>query len=331
MINIVGAIGIDATISAVKEGLEASGNAVDLYIDSPGGDVIESNGISLAIAEYALAHPEKIYTCTIGSLCASAAANILAKLPSVFTIKAYKDSLIMYHSCSGVFEGNPQQLKDYGVMMDLVNEAVIRELVNKTTLDASEIKQAFLSGRELWLDGRKAVEIGLAKELIDATPQEVIFASTASTKNVLALVASYKRKLEANMENEETKEVKEIIEEVKPETEKEIEKKEIIEEVKEELEEKPEVEEIDWEAKCGELEAECGELKKELEALKALVAKYQPTAKATTPVVKADWLAMVRDLNAKHLSEAEYAKEYVALKTAHKPEFDAFMKTKSIR
>lgn len=333
MINIVGTIGIEATAQAVREGLEATGASVDLYIDSPGGDVIESNGISLAIAEYALAHPEKQYTCTVGTLCASASANILAKLPTAFKIKAYKDTLIMYHSCSGVFEGNPQQLKDFSVMMEIVNEAVIRELSTKTTLKIEDIKSAFASGREMWLDGRKAVECGLVDELIDAQPQEITFESASSTRQVLALVAEYKHKhLEANkMDEEKETTVEATAEEVKPET-TELEKEEIKEEVAEELEEKPEVEEIDWEAKATALEAECGELKKELEALKALVAKYTPTATPTaSKTVKADWLGMVRELNARHLPEQEYAKEYKALKDAHLPEFKAFMESRTIR
>lgn len=331
MINIVGTIGIEATAQAVRNGLETSPENVEIYIDSPGGDVIESNAISLAISEYALAHSEKAYTCTIGSLCASAAANILAKLPSCFQIKAYKDSLIMYHSCSGIFEGNPEQLRDYGVMMQLVNEAVIRELINKTTLDSTEIKYAFCTGRELWLDGRKAVECGLVSELIDDTPQTVEYKNTESTKQILALVAQYKHNMEANMEEEKIETTAEETE-IKPEAEEEItelEEKEIAEEVAEELTEKPE--EIDFEAQCTELKAENEELKKELEALKALVAKYSPTAKPTAKVVKADWLEMVRELNAKHLSEIEYAKEYKALKNSHIKEFEAFMKSRTTR
>lgn len=334
-IMIVGTIGAEITAQEVRTALETSEESVDIYLDSPGGDVIESNGISLAIAEYALKHPEKEYTATVGGLCASAAANILAKLPTCFKVSVFKDSLIMYHSCSGIVEGTPQQLRDFGTMMSLVNEAVIRELSVKTTLPIEEIKQAFQAGRELWLDGRKAVEVGLASELLDEAPQPVEFRmTTGATLKVLEMVAEYKHKLEEVPMNEEEKietTAEEVIE-TTPTAEEEIDKQEIAEEVAEELNEAPAEPEIDWEAKAHALEAECDELKKELEALKAIVAKYQPTAKAsastTTP---RGWLQMVRDLNAKHLNEQDYAKEYKALKQAHKGEFDAFMKEKSIR
>ena len=215
--------------------------------------------------------------------------------------------------------------------MELVNEAVIRELSTKTTLKIEDIKQAFCSGRELWLDGRKAVECGLVNELIDEAPQTVEYKNTESTKQILALVAQYKHNMEANMEEEKIETTAEETE-IKPEAEEEItevEKEEIAEEVAEELTEKPE--EIDFEAECEKFKAENEELKKELEALKALVAKYNPVAKPTAKVVKAGWLEMVRELNAKHLSEIEYAKEYKALKNSHIKEFEAFMKSRTTR
>lgn len=344
MINLIGTIGLEATASEIRNGLEATSEVVELYIDSPGGDVVEANAISLALSEYALTHAEKQYVCIIGSLCASAAANIVAKLPSAYTIKAYKDSLIMYHSCSAIVEGTPEQLKDFGAMMNLVNESVIRELMTKTNLPIDEIKSAFCTGRELWLDGTKAKACGLVSELIDAEPDMHEFKFNEGTRKVLELVAKYKTKLEKPMEEEDKIETtveettlpapeEPIVETVEaPVAETELEKKEIEEEVKEELNEpSPEVE-VDWEAKCGELEAECGELKKELEALKALVAKYQPTVPAGKTVApKADWLSMVRELNAKHLNETAYANEYIALKKAHEPEFRAFMQAHSTR
>lgn len=324
-VDIIGTIGVDVTAQAVRDALAIADDSIELYIDSPGGDVVESNAISLALAEYTLQHPEKTYTCICGALVASAAANVLAKLPLAYTIKAYRDTLIMYHSCTGIVEGNPQQLKDFGLLMGLVNESIINALLMKTTLPADEVKAAFDSGRELWLDGTKAQAVGLVDDLIDAQPDIHDFSRTASAVKVLALVAQYK---ETHMD-EDIKKVEEI--EVKPEEVKpeEIEKQEIVEEVKEELEEKPEV---DFEAECEKLKAENDGLKKELEALKALVAKYQPTAKpAQAKSIKADWLGMVRELNARHLSEAEYAREYGKLKAEHKDAFNAFMKSRTIR
>lgn len=331
MIEIIGTIGFEALAQDVRAGLEASGDAVDIYIDSPGGDVMEANAISLAIADYAMRNPDKRYTCTLGALCASAAANIVAKLPRAFRVRAYESTLIMYHSCAALVEGTPDQLLDNATMMQLVNEAVMRELASRTTLAMDEIRAGFSTGRELWLDGRRALECGLVQELLDAAPGEAAYSTDrAGTRQVLALVAQYKaahQHMEAKMAEETTPVTPE---KVVAEDPAKLAEEEIKEEVAEELE--TPAPEIDWEAECGKLRQECDELRKEVEGLKALVAKYQPSATpkpAAAP--KAGWLDMLRELNAKHLPEQEYARAYSALKAAHRPEFDAFMAAHTVR
>lgn len=343
MIDLIGTIGMDVFAQVLRQELEESGDAVEIYVDSPGGDVVESNAMSLAVSEYALKHPEKHYTCVLGSLVASAAANFVAKLPACFTIKAYSDTLVMYHSCTATIDGNPEQLRDFATMMSLVNENVIRSLMVRTTLPAEEIKTAFSGGRELWLDGQALKACGLVNELIDAVPAMHAYGENEVSGRILRLVAQYKQKrmeAKATMDNEEKIEAKaeETVEtapvaedtvEVKAEAAEEV-KEEIAEEIKEELD-KPG--ETDWEAECGKLKAECEKLSAELESLKAIVAKYTPSAKGETKFVeqKKDWLGLVRDLNAKKLSEIEYDKAYIALKAEHKAEFDAYMKMHSVR
>lgn len=336
MVNLTGTIGEDVTAEGILAGLERCVGSVDLYIDSPGGDVVESNAISLALAQFAMGHPEMEYTATVGGLCASAAANLLVKLPKAFRIKAYSGSLIMYHSVSTIIEGNPQQLRDMSVMMELVNEGVVRALSSRTTLDLGTIKAAFTGGRELWLDGQAAMECGLVDELIDTEPVVYEIAANAKNEKILKLVAEYKKsqhKTEAKMDENEVKAPEAKAEET-PEVKAE-ETTETKEEIKEEVEKELETPapEVDWEAKYTACQAECDELKKEVEGLKALVAKYKPTAKPTDAkqAVKADWLSLVKELNAKHLPEADYDREYVKLKAENKDKFDAFMKERTVR
>ena len=329
-ISIVGTIGFEVIADDIRAGLEDADATVELFIDSPGGDVLESNAMSLAIAEYCMKHPEKTYAATLGSLCASAAANILAKLPACFTVRAYADTLIMYHSCSGFFDGNPQQLKDYAVMMELVNEGVIRALSQKTTLPIDEIKGAFDGGRELWLDAQRAKECGLVGEIIGQPSALARYTETGAVKQVLTLVAQYKHKLEANMadENKEPTAEEEVVVTTEEKPAEEI-RKDIEEEIRKEEEQPPEV---DWQAECEKLRAENDEMRKELDALKALVAKYQPSAKPQAqPKPKTDWLALIHALNKEQMSERDYAKAYAKLKAEHKAEFDAFMAAHQVR
>ena len=342
MIEIIGTIGMDVFAQVFRQDLEETGDAVEIYVDSPGGDVVESNAMSLAVAEYALKHPEKQYTCVLGSLVASAAANFVSKLPACFKIKAYSDTLAMFHSCSAMVDGTPEQLRDFATMMSLVNENVIRSLMTRTTLPAEEIKTAFAGGRELWLDGKALKDCGLVDELIDAVPAMHAYGENEVSGRILRLVAQYKhRKMEANAMNEEDKTeitaevteetapvAEEVIEEAKAEVAEET-KEEIKEEVAEELEEKPAE---DWEAKCGKLQAECDKLKAELEGLKAVMAKYTPSAKPEQkPAERQDWMGLVRALNKQGLSEIEYDKAYIKMKAEHQAEFNAFMKQHSVR
>lgn len=347
MIDLVGTIGEDITAKSFREGLEACGDDVELYVDSPGGDVVESNAMSLAISEFALQHPEKTYTCVLGSLVASAAANFVSKLPSCFVIKAYSDTLVMFHSCTATIDGNPEQLRDFATMMSLVNENVIRSLMTRTSLPADQIKSAFTSGRELWLDGDMAMGCGLVSELIDKPAVTHAYTETPMTGQIMKMVAEYrKHKLEASASEEETKMDEEKIEakaedtvetvEAVQETAPEAKAEEPAEEVKKELDEKPD--ETDFEAECGRLKSECEALKSEMTALKdelnALKAKYTPSAKGETKFVEQDkkeWITLVRALNAKKLPEVEYDREYVKLKAEHKAEFEAYIKMHSVR
>lgn len=313
-----------------------------------------SNAMSNLLSEWCIDHPEAHPTCRLGGLCASAAANLVVKLPKNFEIEAFEDTLAMWHSASAMVEGGPEKLRDNAMLMDLINSVVMDKLLARTTIEPERIRNAFREGREMWLDGRELVSCGLADRLVgsesDKTIKDSVFEEdtnkTEAYRYAACVSGAMRKGLKATMEEtrmeEEKKEVAaEVVAEVtavaeptaeatvEAVEETEIEKEEVAEEVEEQEEEKPEV---DWEAKCGELKQECDDLKKEVESLKALVAKYQPTARPEqTTAVKTGWLEMVRELNQKHLSEHEYAKEYVALKQSHQEEFKAFMSAHSVR
>ena len=330
--------------------MSQAGDTLDLYIDSPGGDVFASNTISVMLAEWCMAHPNAKCTCTIGGLCASAAANIVAKLPAQFTVSCFKDSLFMYHSAYGMVMGGPDALRDNAVLMDLVNGVVIQRLLAKTTLDETRIRTAFQEGREMWLDGDEAVSCGLVNGLkdgnADATVKDLVYDDDTSTdayRYAACVTKNIHNKLEARLMAEDDN--KPEVDETEATTAAEVTAEAIPQAECGDDDNKPEACDDTPKAECGgeddkddtkaeldALKAENDALKAEIESLKALVAKYQPTAKATAAqAVKQDWMTMVRELNAKHLPEQAYAKEYIALKAAHKAEFDEFMAKHSTR
>lgn len=348
-----------ACLSDFRREMAQAGDTLDLYIDSPGGDVMTSNTMSTMIAEWCLANPKAKCTCVIGGLCASAAANIVAKLPANFTVSCHEDSLIMYHSAYAMVMGGPDALRDNAVLMDLVNSVVIDKLISKTTLDETRIRTAFKEGREMWLDGKEAVACGLANNIRGGQAETTVITATFKNntnaeayKYAACVTNTIRTKLEAHMAEEnkptveetETKAEAEVTQEAKAEDTEAVEPEEEKEakaecgdekEPKAECgdEETPEEEETkaedDEEMKA--LKAENEALKAEVENLKAIVAKYTPTATPTAKAVKADWLTLVKELNSQHLPEQAYAQAYSKLKADHKDEFTAFMTQHTIR
>ena len=352
-----------ATLSAFQQEIGQIEDSIDLYIDSCGGDVMTSNSMSALIAEWCMAHPNAKCKCTIGGLCASAAANIVAKLPACFTVSCHPDTLAMYHSCYGFVEGGPDALRDNAVLMDLVNSIVIKNLLQKTNLDEERVRTAFKEGREMWLDGEELVACGLADNLLDGNAEKIELKvsndrqGTEAMRYVACVCRNINAKLEAHikMENEENKvtaeetpqvtaeTTTEAVAEVKAECEEEEKKtataecgeKETKAETEEEepkaeetTEEEPKAEEENEEVKA--LRAENAELKAKIENLEAIVAKYSPSAKPEQTVEKKDFRQLMKEIPS-NLSQNEYAKRFTALKQQYKAEYDEFMASRQNR
>lgn len=345
-----------ASLDAFKREMAECKDNLDLYIDSPGGDVFTSNSMSTMIAEWCLAHPNAKPTCRIAGLCASAAANIVSKLPSCFTVSCFEDSLFMVHSAYGMVFGGPEALRDNAVLMDLVNSIVMEKLIEKTTLDPERIRDAFREGREMWLDGKEAVSCGLVNELVGGEAGEAALkVKMKAEKGVEAfryaacVIDTIKAKLKAHKES--------IMAEV---DEKKILAAKAEEEEKEDVPPVDDEDDTDVDAACDDdktdakaedvpeapadedPDAACGDdLKQELEALKAEVAalkaenesikaKYSVKATAKQVEPKKDFAQLVRELP-KGLSQDKYAEAYSKLKAEHMEEFEAYMKAHQTR
>lgn len=323
---------------------------IDLRIDSYGGDVLAANSIGNAIAAWCMEHPGAKCTCTVGALAASAAANLLARIPKCFKRQAYEDSLVMYHSCYGLVCGGPEAMRDNAVMMDLVNDMAKNALKSRTTLDKDRVDEAFREGREMWLTGAEARECGLVDGLIDGMAGEI--EEIDENRSEYRLVASAVKSLKAHKEAMMA----------------EIDEKKALEAKAEEEEEKDDVPPVDAEcddenkdaqAECGDdekkaeantdeepgegdapeatddpeedvaaLKQELESLKQELESLKAKYSVKAPAVVQTAP--KKDFAALVREIP-KGLSQDKYADAYSKLKAEHMAEYEAYMQAHQTR
>ena len=317
--------------AALCREIDATDDDLTLCINSYGGDVEGGANISIALANWAQAHPGRALAVEIGAICASAAANLVARLPGSAQVLAHPESMLMYHSCGGMAWGGPDQLRDSADHMDRVNEVVIRSLLARTTLDESTVRAWFAAGREGWLSGYDAVETGLADRLIDGImepapglPEDGMegngrLAAFAAIKNKLA---SKEKGMAENTNTETIEKTEETVitkpAEVETETETKTEAPE--------AQEAPETPE----AECGEevkaLRAENEALKAELEQLKATCEKLTRGLNAPTAAAHPakSFPELVREIP-RDLTDKEYERRFVALKTDHKAEYDVYM------
>ena len=204
----------------------------------------------------------------------------------------------------------------------------------------------------MWLDGKEAKECGLVQSLRGSESDKAIRDKTYDDDNQASayrFAARVTKKLHASLRARlEDRKMADTIENAVNATAEPVAAEPAVTAQAEQTEpvancdpdepkaedpiEEPKEPEEDPDAELNALRAENASLKAQIDELKATMAKYKPAASANqAPVAKADWLTLVKELNAKHLPEQVYAKEYSALKAAHKAEFDAFMNSHTIR
>ena len=334
--------GLLAPCEEIARDIITADDDILLKINSYGGSVEGGTRISIALSDWIAFSGHKL-TVEIEGICASAAANLVARLSPYATIKAHPESMLMFHSCQGVCEGSPDQLRDSADRMEAYNKVIIASLLKRTSLDRDTIEKWFSVGREGWMSGLDAKQCGLVDELLndDFVNAPMLPPLDVEQKGwkyaAIAAIAEQHKEIKAMNEEKKIieKEVKVIEPETDPEvkeTEKEIEvenevKPEVEEEVKTEEEVKAEDETIEAEdEELKALRAENEELKKELEALKATCEKLTSglKTKTVTKALKKTFAELVKEIPT-DISESAYAARFTALKQSHKAEYDAWM------
>ena len=200
-IRIVGEI--NDTESIVKL-IESAAMDIDLYINSPGGDVFAGLNVVNAIQK------AKVQVTARVEVMAASIAGVIAL--ACDKIEIDKNSLIMLHNCWTISSGNKKALEQDIKAMEAIDN-ILHNIISENSTDETLIAQ--IEEGDVWLTGEEVAEIFSNAELVDLKKDYALCAYSS-----LVNLVKENKKLKSEQE-----EGKEEPEEEKPEAKDEEEKK----------------------------------------------------------------------------------------------------------
>ncbi|MFR2573552.1 MAG: Clp protease ClpP [Dialister sp.] len=236
--------------------IESAAMDIDLYINSPGGDVFAGLNVVNAIQK------SKVQVTAHVEVMAASIAGVIAL--ACDKIEIDKNSLIMLHNCWTVSSGNKKALEQDIKAMEAIDN-ILHNIISENSTDETLIEQ--IEEGDVWLTGEEVAEIFTNAELIEIKKD---YALCAYSSLVNLVKENKKLKAEKEEPEEEKPEAKDEEEEKKPDEEKE--EEEQPEETEQEEQEK-EQEETEEEPKQEETEEKKKEDYKVSDKLKDLLEK----------------------------------------------------------
>ena len=148
--------GDEITPAQFRSELEAEEGDVTVWINSPGGNVFAAAEIYTMLREYVGA-----VTVRIASIAASA-ASVVAMAGS--RVEMSPTALLMIHDPSTIAMGNTKDMEKAIETLNEVKESIINAYAAKTGLRHNKIAE--LMSNDTWMNAKKAVELGLADEVL---------------------------------------------------------------------------------------------------------------------------------------------------------------------
>ena len=141
--------GEGVTLSRVDAALRSIGdNEVDVYINSPGGDMFEGIAIYNRLRE----HPKKVTVKVIGL--AASAASIIAMAGEERLIA--KSAFLMIHNCWSYFVGNRHELRSIADQLEEFDTSMRDVYIDTSGTPEKDIEE--MMDREAYLSGRSSVD-----------------------------------------------------------------------------------------------------------------------------------------------------------------------------
>lgn len=197
--------------------IESAVADIDLYINSPGGDVFIGLRVVNAIQK------AKVQVTAHVEVMAASIAGVIAL--ACDKIEIDKNSLVMLHNCWTVSTGNKKALEQDIKAMEAIDN-ILHNIISENSTDETLISQ--IEEGDVWLTGEEVAEIFTNAELIEIKKDYALCAYSS-----LVNLVKENKKLKAEQEEEKEEEEQKQEEEKKEETE-EPEQKETEEEEKKE-------------------------------------------------------------------------------------------------
>lgn len=131
---------------------------IDVFINSPGGDVFEASAIHSAL----IAHPANIHV-HIEGYAASAATRVAS---AGDTIEIAESGFYMIHYAWTLGFGNASELRATADMLDKVDQTIVNDYIKQTGVEESQIRDWMAA--ETWFTAAEAVEHGFAHSVIQS-------------------------------------------------------------------------------------------------------------------------------------------------------------------
>lgn len=139
-----------------KELSGLKGKAVNLRINSPGGDVFSGRAMATAISNHGNV------TAYIDGLAASAATYVALAAKEVHIADG---AMFMIHNAWSLAYGNKNDMRDTADLLDKIDSTIVNDYKKKTNLEESEIVD--MMNAETWLTAKEALDKGFVDHIFD--------------------------------------------------------------------------------------------------------------------------------------------------------------------
>lgn len=151
----------DITPKKFKAELNSGIGDINVWLNSPGGDVFAASQIYTMLKEY-----EGKVTVKIDGIAASAASVIAMAGDEIFMSPV---ACIMIHNPATIIFGEAADLQSGIKMLNEIKESIINAYEQRTGLPRSKISS--MMDAETWFSAQKAVELGFADKILYAPQQ----------------------------------------------------------------------------------------------------------------------------------------------------------------